>query len=194
MTTYVKGAGIRSGLEWLEKTYGRPALDKMIASLPGELRDAARAPLASSWYPIGLLAGIYTALPTFTPARDRVALERVAKDLNRYVAEANLSTLYRALLVLMTPERLFSTLPRMWSLYFKGIEAQIVRDPDGSRGTCRVHGLGQVPYLAPGAIGWLELAFKKVGGNLQAHEEGWAKGRDRGDPLVFHLDWSQAAR
>src|SRR5689334_565927 len=101
----------------------------MIAGLPAEHREAARAPLPSSWYPVALLGHVYGVLPSLAPAKDRPTMERVVKDMNRYVADANLGTFYRALLILMTPDRLFETLPRMWSLYFKGIDVAITREP-----------------------------------------------------------------
>jgi hypothetical protein len=137
------------------------------------------------------LASLYEALPAFAPGRDKATLERFFRDMNRYVAENNLSTFYKAMLILMTPDRLFDILPRLWTTYFQGVEVTVTRGPGAKRGTCRVHGVGHlIPGLAPGAVGWLELAFGKVGGRLSSYEEGWRSGKDRVDPLVFHLDWS----
>jgi hypothetical protein len=186
-----KGSGLHASLNWITKTYGAAAHDRVVASLPPEQRQLLRLVLPSSWYPISLASTLHEAIAEQLGGGDRASIERTFKDMSRFVAEENLSTLYRAMLILMTPERLFETLPRLWNTYFKGIEVQNVRTPNAKRGICTVTGLGHLmPYIGPSACGWLELAFSKVGGHLKVQEQNWNRGRERGNPLVFDFDWS----
>jgi hypothetical protein len=186
---YVKGAGLRTALEWVSKNHGNATVEQLINMMPPELRGSARKMLPSSWYPLVMLDSVYQGLPKVVGCRDRVAIEQLFMKLNAWIAEENLSTFYKALLMIMTPERLFAMVPRLFATYFKGIE--VSTQPDGDkRGTCMVRGLGSTPYLAPGVFGWLDLAYRKVGGKVVVSEESWQRGIDRANPLVFHLDWS----
>src|SRR5262245_2712471 len=135
----VKGAGIGAGLQWFTRKYGEVARRQLIEMLPKEERDMLRTILPSSWYPVSLLSNINECIARYSDVTTRPAQEKLFKELNRWVAEENLSTLYRALLILMTPDRLFEILPRLWSTYFKGVEVEVHRTPNAPRGTCTVH-------------------------------------------------------
>jgi hypothetical protein len=185
----IKGAGLRTGLRWISKHYGEPAVEQLIEMFPAELRESARRILPSSWYPIVLLENVYNGLPKVTGRKDRAAIEQLLKELNAWVAEENLTTFYRALLLVMTPDRLFEMFPRLFDTYFRGIQVNTSREA-GNRGICTVHGLGTVPYVVPGIIGWLEFAYRKAGGSAKIIEESWRRGIDRASPLVFHIDWA----
>jgi hypothetical protein len=143
------------------------------------------------WYPLSVATNIYTALPELGGCRDRADIERLFKRLSGYIAEDNLSTIYRALLLIMRPNGIFDLLPRLWRTYFRGIEVTTARDGKEPRGTCTVYNLGhRVPYLGVASCGWMEFAWQKVGGRLKVSEENWQRGRDRGDPMIHHFDWS----
>jgi hypothetical protein len=185
----IKGSGIGTGLRWIAKNFGDVTVTKLIDALPAELREPARRILPSSWYPIALLEGLYWELPRLTGRGDRAAKAELIKALNAHVAEENLTTFYKALLLVMTSSRLFDMLPRLFGTYFKGIEVTIQRESP-KKGTCKVHGLGTVPYMAPAAIGWLTFAYRKVGSTAKITEENWDRGADKGNPLVFHLEWT----
>jgi hypothetical protein len=185
----IKGAGIRAALEWFRSRHGEAAYEQLLNGLSGDQRMLVRSMLPSLWYPSSLLVQLYQVLASqVTSGRDSAG--KFFWELNRNVAEQNLSTVYRAMLFVMSPDRLFDMLPRMWSMYFRGIKVENARDPKARRGTCRVSGIGHIPYMAPGACGWLELAFSKVGSKLTSHEENWMRGQDRGEPLVYRLEWT----
>jgi hypothetical protein len=187
-----KGSGLRSALAWFAIKEGEKAKEQLVATLPPEHRaHLSRAVLPSMWYPASLVGSMQQAMASHLGTRDRQVIDRYFREMTRHVAEDNLSTFYKALLVLMTPDRMFDILPQLWGMYYKGIEVSIARVPNAKRGTCTVRGLGKlVPFMGPIACGWLELAWSKVGGKLRATEQGWQNGFDRIDPLVFDLDWS----
>jgi hypothetical protein len=186
----VKGAGIRSGLAWIAQQYGEPAREQLIAQLPVELRDLARAPLAASWYPVALVDHIFVAVPRIAGRTDRAGIESIMKQLNAWIAEDNLTTLYKFLLAFLTPERLTDRMPALFKTYYRGIDATVRRESP-LHAVCTVEGLGKcAPYLAPSAAGWLEFAYRKVGARVRVTEESWQRGLDRADPLVFHVEWS----
>jgi hypothetical protein len=186
----VKGAGVRSGLLWIAKNYGEQARDQLIAQLPAELRDIARTPLAASWYPVALVEHIFGAIPRIAGRTDRAGIESLMKQLNAWIAEDNLTTLYKFLLAFLTPERLTDRMPSLWTTYYRGIDATVQRESQ-QRAVCTVRGLGNLaPYIGPSGAGWLEFAYRKVGARVRVTEESWQRGLDRADPLVFHVEWS----
>lgn len=185
----IKGAGVRAGLEWFRKRHGETAYAQLLDRLPVDQRHLVRSMLPSTWYPTSLLVQIYLGLAS-QMTTDRESAGQFFRELNRNVAEQNLSTVYRAMLFVMSADRLFEMLPRMWSTYFRGVGVEITRDPNARRGTCRVRGVGHIPYMAPAACGWLELAFSKVGSKLTSQEDNWMRGQDRADPLVYRLEWA----
>jgi hypothetical protein len=185
----VKGAGVRAFLQWVSKNFGEPGVEQLIDTLPDELREPARRSLPSSWYPIVVMECLYKGIPKIAGCRDRAAIEHTLKTVSAWVAEENLSSFYKALLLIMTPDRLFEIMPRLFTTYFNGIGVTTHREA-GKRGTCTVYGLGTVPFAAPGVIGWLEFAYRKVGGTVKITEVGWERGLDRSNPLVFQIDWT----
>src|SRR5262249_8594318 len=97
----VKGAGLRTALQWVSKNVGEGGVEQLIGTFPIELQEPARRLLPSSWYPIVMMESLYKGLPMLTGRTDRAAIEKLLKELNAWVAKENLSTFYKALLLVM---------------------------------------------------------------------------------------------
>jgi hypothetical protein len=186
---FVKGSGLRTAMHWFAKRFGKEAFDEFVGALPVEHRTMVTALLPSSWYPIALMENTNRLFPKIAGCTDRSSHERFYREMTGHVAEENLTSFYKALLYLMNPDRMFDLVPRIFLTYFKGIEVGVERVA-ANQGTCTVHGLGRVPYLALNSLGWLEFAYRKVGGNLKITERNWDRGSEFGNPLVLQLDWS----
>jgi hypothetical protein len=188
-----KGTGLMSSANWIRKTYGKETFDRIAAAVSPEAAENLKLPLATEWYPASHLSEIWSAVGEIAHPGDRDAFVRALGELGRFVASDNLSTVFRVLIALIgTPEQMFRSIDRFWGQYFQGVR---VDNDDAElaarKGTSRVHGLGEVQYLAPVACGWLELGFEKVGARrIKVVEEAFSERNEiTADPLVFQLDW-----
>jgi hypothetical protein len=186
----IKGGSLRLSFEFVEAQIGSEAWQARLKTLSGDTLIGCTRPLSSSWYPLECAQFIWDALVDEKFGGDPRAAEPTLREVGRVVAEANLSTIYRAFLMLARPETIIRMLPRMWTTYFDGIiaDSELV-GPQHGRGTVR--GLGSLRMLAPVASGWLSLALEKSGGaNPVVREAAWERGEVSGDPLEFTLHWS----
>lgn len=186
----IKGASLRPSFEYVESQIGAEAWQARLKTLSGDALVGCTRPLSSSWYPLECAQFIWDALVDEKFGGDARAAEPGLREVGRIVAEANLSTIYRAFLMLARPETIIRMLPRMWTTYFDGIEA--VSEMVGpQRGHCTVRGLGSLRMLGPVASGWLSLALEKSGGaSPEVRERAWERGEVSGEPLEFDLHWS----
>lgn len=186
----IKGGSLRPSFEYVESQVGAEVWQERLKTLSGEVLLGCTRPLASSWYPLECAQFIWDTLVDVRFDGDPFAAESALREVGRTVAEANLSTIYRAFLMLAHPETIVRMLPRMWTTYFDGIEAEAeLLGPQ--HGRCTVHGLGSLRMLAPVASGWLTLALEKSGGtDPVVREAAWERGEVVGGPLHFDLHWS----
>src|SRR5262249_1975886 len=118
---------------------------------------------------------------------DAAQAEKTFRVLGRYVAEDNLTTIYKIVLAFAKPKHIMSMLPKFWQMYFGGIEVR--SEATGpSTGVCYVTGL---PFFAisPAACGWMELAYEKVGGSAQITERAWTAGERASSVMTFDVTW-----
>jgi predicted hydrocarbon binding protein len=89
---HVKGAMVRAHLQFVRDRLGEPAVAQTFAALPARVADEVHGMLASSWC-------AFETLITLDRAIARVSGEdegRLMRDLGRYSAQINLTTVYRA--------------------------------------------------------------------------------------------------
>lgn len=186
----VKGVGLKSAVTYVSRQIGPEAWALHLSRLPDDVRRTCERPLASGWYALESLFSTFSALIDARHGGDPRAAEPSLRELGRFVAEDNLGTVYRAFLLLAKPETIFGMFPRIWNTYFDGLQAAVQLDDDGI-GRCEVRGLGQLPWIAPVAAGWIEFALWKAGADeVDVSERTWARGEDQADPLIFDIRWS----
>jgi len=188
-----KGTGLMSSVSWIRTTYGKETLDQITAQLSPEAAETVKQPLATEWYPASQISELWSAVSQVAHPDDRDAFLRAMRELGRFVASDNLSTVFRVLIALIgTPEQMFRSIERFWGQYFQGVRVENDESElAAKRGTSRVYGLGEVEYMAPVACGWLELGFEKAGAKrIKVTEEAFSeRGESSADPLVFRLTW-----
>ena len=88
----VKGAMVRAHLQFVKDKLGEPAVARTIESLPPAVAAEVQSILASSWCAFQSLIALDRAIARIA-GRDEKELMR---ELGRYSAQINLSTIYRA--------------------------------------------------------------------------------------------------
>jgi uncharacterized protein (TIGR02265 family) len=89
---HVKGSMLRAHLQWLRETHGEAAETRVLAALPEEIAREVRSALAPTWCPFETLIRVDREIASVT-GREEGELMR---ELGRYSAQLNLSTIYRA--------------------------------------------------------------------------------------------------
>jgi hypothetical protein len=184
-----KGTGIRSSCDFISQRHGAATLSAIVARLPEDLREIWPNPLHSAWYPARFHGAVWTGLAREVGG-DHAALTSLFQELGRYIADDNLSNVYRAMLASESPDTLLGITPRLWYTYFDGIRVVAEREAGMPRGTMTVEGLVEVAYMAPVSMGWLTRAFERAGARtIEILERNWMEGREASDRLVFDVRW-----
>jgi hypothetical protein len=185
----VKGTGFGSSVSFIKTNLAR-----RWPELEGSLSPAARAAgdqaLASSWIELSLLAEYYTGFARLTCGDDRRAAAQAFNRLGRFIAQDNLSTVYRFVLKVLSPGQFLSLLPTLWNTYFQGLEVKVEEDRERRRGLCSVQGLERLPFINLAAVGWMEYGFEITGAaEHDISERSWIEGRNTSPTLLFDIRW-----
>lgn len=186
-----KGTGMLSTVRWIREHYGSDVHRRLLASLPRDVARAYGRTLATEWYPVHYVDAMQAALEEHHNG-DVDAFRRAMIAQGRFIAEDNLSTVFRVLLIFVgSPSELFRTLGKFWNQYFQGIEVEVDETSvDEGRGVCTVHHLGGVRHLSPLVYGWTDYGFRKVGATeVEVEERAYERGQATADPLVFEISW-----
>ena len=163
----IKGTAIRAGIGWFAETYGKPAVDRLLALASPELRamlrpnDPVFGLIASGWYDT-LLIGELLELTEQVAAPPDLAVheQRVAAA----IARDNVGGVYRALFRLVaSPPLLEANSQRVWRTYLDEGTMSVTLGGPGSfearvRGWSRHH-----PAVCRMISAMLEALLRAVG-------------------------------
>lgn len=161
----------------------------MIARAPVSARDVLENAMSASWYPIAALDTLLNLYSRERGFRGTMDARDEFEALGRYVAEDNLTGIYRALLRVLSAHGAVPMMPRMWSQYFKEQRCQLEWDRTRTEARLTVAGL-PIAHLGAVAAGWQQAALR-----LSTHpgatvvEERYARGQMTSDPMVFRIVW-----
>jgi hypothetical protein len=163
-TVSIKGSAFFSVQSWVERTHGASSEHAVVAQLSSGHRVELDRMIISGWYPAELMDGIWEAIRVVLYPTDAAAFQRALRALGRSVAEDHLNSVSRAFLrFCVTPRAVLEFQSRIWGLYFRGIDIEVVPDADRRGGEVRVKNLGQLRYIGPAACGWLAFLFEHSG-------------------------------
>jgi len=119
----LKGINFLGMLEALEREHQSETLERVVASLEGEVGEAIRHHqiLASSWYP----ASWYHALLQTIVTEVRGDSD-TARSLSRSAVESDFSTLFRIVRLFISPEKALPQAMRVSSRYVDGGEIEVL--------------------------------------------------------------------
>jgi hypothetical protein len=184
----MKGAAINSTLTWVRTQLGEDIARDVLGTLPSNFATVYSKAATSSWVPLAVQDAFMRALAARAWPNDRQESLRFMRQLGMYVAEDNLSTLYRVALALTSSDRLSALIPHLWSTYFKGVEVAEMEKQEHSASFVVRH-IGYY-MLGAHAAGWLEFAYRRVGSRDPAIKcAEIEQGVDDAKDLHFTLLW-----
>jgi hypothetical protein len=198
-TTFVKGVGFNSAMEFAERELGRQEMRRRLEELGSEPNEYelhritnALVPITNALVPLDRAARGWAAAAELhggTQAELREFFQRMGV----HIADSNLRGVYKTLMAFMvSPERLAKLIPSLWKTYFRGLEVKLdLSDLDKGIARTSVVGFGGAPHIGEMAEGWIAYAFDLVGAlNVQAYEESLELGRAYPDEQMdYTIRW-----
>jgi hypothetical protein len=165
---------------------GKGAWDEVFPRLEPETRAiVARTVLASSWYPFASLADLIRTADKVMGAGDLA----IAREMGRYSATANLSTVFRLLIRFTTPTTILAKGAALWSLNHDS--GRVEARPDGTNAALYVihdHGEPDLAFCASLA-GWIERCLEMTGAKTVVVNEEACAARE-GSVCRFRATWT----
>lgn len=190
-TARIKGLATGSIRKWLRRQYGEETYQTLVAAMTPEDRDVLESAWATSWVPVTALDSLWSGAVAEL-ALEHGQLDADFRQQGIFVAGDNLSGVLRSVLTFfVNAQQLFGLVPRLWSMYFSGVEVVTRLHDDGLGGEVVVSGLGDLRCVAPVVCGWMCGALESVDATAIVTEQAFEKGELAADPLRFNVRWTQ---
>ena len=111
----VKGAVLKSRIAFVESHFGKDAVQRVLASLPGDDQRPLRLLFTSNWYPFELGKRLDDAIVRVVGGGRADFFER----LGAASAEKNLSSLHAGYVTPGDPQAFLAKAPQIYSLYYE---------------------------------------------------------------------------
>jgi len=174
----VKGSALASRILWVSLNHGKSGVARLAAAVGPDLRALIEGRVTrSAWYPFERFVELNEQIDRMFGAGDLA----LVKELGRYGADANLTTIYRLFYKVGTVQWLLARASRLWGLHYDAGRL-IVRAPGGREVEFEI-----VDYDTPHPThclsvgGWIERSVELSGGkDVQLEELACrARGDDR---------------
>lgn len=185
--TRIKGQAFRGLLSALEVLRGAESVRAVLADMPGEAGEALRSGkvIASGWYPSPWYAELHAAIHRTL----RVGPE-FSRTLSMAATKADINSVYRFVMRLLSPTTLLAQMPRVWSLYVQGPDIEMT---DRRENAVRFKVVGMHGYnrgcwedLVGGAMALLEVI-----GARDVRARVVSGGRDGDDDAEIDVFWQK---
>jgi hypothetical protein len=181
----VKGSAIASRVLWVRLHHGEDGDARLRQAVaPATRAILGEPPNKAKWYPFDAFVDLNLTIDRVFGKGDLA----VVRELGRFGADANLTTVYRLFYMVGMPKWIMDRAARLWDLHYDSGRAMIVRYP-GDEIDLRVIGFA-TPHRTHciSVQGWCERSLELSGGKQVVTEE--VKCRVRGDEMcVFHAAW-----
>jgi hypothetical protein len=119
----VKGIAFRTVVKTLEQLRGEALVDRALRQLPAYLGDGLRhnTITASNWYPIDWYRDLFAAIVATTGEG-----EAIVRELGHRAAYADMSSVYKGIYKLLSPEVVLALSARLFSNYYDTGTVRIV--------------------------------------------------------------------
>jgi len=176
----VKGSALSSRVLWVQLGHGDAGRDRLLAQCSPELRTNIEEGIAKAkWYPFEQFVELNETIDRLFGKGDLGLI----RELGRYGADANLTTIYRLFYKVGTTHWILGRAVRLWSAHYdSGYLEVLTRGPKTA--VLRIRGFA-TPHRTHclSVAGWCERSIELSGGNNVTTEEPMC--RIRGD------DWCQ---
>ncbi len=174
----VKGSALASRILWVQLGHGAAGIERLLGEVTPELRfSIERGIEKAKWYPFEQFVELNTVLDRLFGTGDLGLI----KQLGRYGADANLTTIYRLFFKVGTVHWILGRAVRLWSAHYdSGFLEVMTRGPKTT--VLRIRGFDSPDRThCLSVMGWCERSIELSGGKNVVLTEPLC--RTRGDEL-----------
>lgn len=155
----VKGAVLKSRLAFVERHSGKPAVERVLATLPADVQRTLRMVFTSNWYPFKLGKALDDAIVQVLGGGRAEFFERLGEA----SAETNLATIHASYLTRGDAHAFLAKSPSIYSLYYESgrREYQPVGPKEGVLVTHDAETFSAPDCLT--VVGWYRKALEMCG-------------------------------
>ena len=157
----MKGSALTSRLLWVSLNHGEAGTARLAEAASPTLRAVVRQGASrATWYPFDMFVELNQKIDAVFGKGDLA----LVKELGRYGADANLTTIYRLFYKVGTVQWILSRASRLWGMHYDA-GRMIVRAPGGREVELEI-----MDYDTPHAVhclsveGWIERSVELSGG------------------------------
>jgi hypothetical protein len=177
---------LKSFLATLERLRGRAAVEKTIALVSPELREALEygKVVASGWYPVGWFKELHAAAQKATDEGPELS-HKIGYEGTR----SDFRGIYKFVASMFSPETLLKQSPRVWKSYWDGGELVITEASDGrARARCaRCFGFDRNLWL--NVVGGVQSALE-IAGAMKVEVKIVSGGNTGDHAMEFEATWA----
>jgi hypothetical protein len=181
----VKGSALASRILWAQLEHGDAGYQRLLSQVSPELRAMIEVGInKATWYPFEQFVELNLVMDRVFGNGDMALI----KELGRYGADANLTTIYRLFYKVGTVHWILGRAVRLWSAHYDSGYCEVATR--GSRAAIlRVRGFA-TPHRAHclSVIGWCERSIELSGGRAPIVSETFCRTRDD-DLCQLDVSW-----
>jgi hypothetical protein len=172
----VKGSALSSRVLWVQLNHGSAGLERLLPQCSPELRATIEGGVHKAhWYPLEHFVELIATIDRLFGAGDL----SLVRDLARFGADANLTTIYRLFYKVGTTHWILGRAVRLWSAHYdSGYLEVLTRGPKTAVLKIRAFDTPH-PVHCMSVLGWAERSVELSGGTEVKSAE--TKCRTRGD-------------
>ena len=180
----IKGAVLKSRLAFVERQAGKPAVERVLATLPSDTQRTLRMLFTSNWYPFAIGKSLDDAIVQVVGGGRNEFFEKLGEA----SAEANLSSIHASYVTKGDAHAFLAKSPSIYSLYYESgrREYQPTGPSEGVLTTHDAETFSAADCLT--VIGWYRKALEMCGvrGATITEEECRARG---GGVCRYRVRW-----
>lgn len=191
MEPMIRGYSVQQQLNFLETQYEPAVSNRLLDTIPSDIRAGLRDLKAAEWYPRAYSVAVLRAIASNYGNDEKL----VFGDLSRcgtFIATEATNTFLKLLMKILTPTLFAKKIPEFWKRDQTGGHFEV--DTSGAKdGTlklelCDVEGFDHIGVIG---IGWISYGLTAMGkNNVTVNQTGWSLATPAPKNIRYDVSWT----
>lgn len=187
----IRGYSVKQQLNFLETQYEPAVSNRLLDTIPADIRTALRDLKAAEWYPREYSVGVLRAIASNHGQNEKGVYEDLARC-GTFIATEATNTFLKLLMKILTPTLFAKKIPEFWkrdqtSGHFE-VDTSGAKDGTLKLELCDVEGFDHIGVIG---IGWISYGLTAMGKtNVVVNQKGWALANPGPKNIEYNVRWS----